>query len=423
MIMAVGKGINPDQLKTYTPFRQMSEHELILMADAVTLLSLRKGDVLFKAGDIDSNEFFLVEGKLELTSSDGKSRVMNGDDEIASRPIARLRPRQYTAKALGPCAVFYVDVDVLDEIESQYHESNTSNEDYAVDEAGSLDEIEMRQIYAEFSSALKKNKIVLPSLPEVAIKVRQMLEDEDVSADRLANSINADPAIAAKLIRAANSPIYHGSSKCETTKNAIVRLGLRTTQQLVLSFALRDLFQTSSKVLRAKMVESWEHSVEVAAISFVIADMIPRFKYSNEEVMLAGLIHDIGIIAILHFIELHPSLTQNSEKAEWVIDNLRRDAAVAILTHWNFPQELIDLVQEVHDWQRPGSVEADISDVVQVAVLHALIRRRKPLPVARIDNLPAFKILPLGELTPELTIEILDKAKEQIQSARSLIMG
>ncbi len=421
--MTPGNGISPDQLKAFTPFQNMVEHELILMADAVKLLNLRKGDVLFKVGDIDSNEFFLVEGKLELTSDDGKSRLITGKDDIASRPIARLRPRQYTARATGPCVVFYVDVDVLDEIQSQYYETSAANENYAVDEAGSIDEIEMREVYAEFSAALKKNKIVLPSLPEVAIKVRQMLEDENVTADRLALTINADAAIAAKLMRAANSPIYHGASKCDTTKNAIVRLGLRTTQQLVLSFALRDLFQTSSKVMRAKMVESWEQSVEVAAISFVIADMIPRFRYANEEVMLAGLIHDIGIIAILNFIELSPSLSLNPEKAEKAIEYLRRDAGVAILTHWNFPEELIELVQDVHNWGRSGSIEAGLCDVVQVAILHALIRRRKPLPIARIDTLPAFKILPLGELTPELTIEILDKSKEQILAARSLILG
>ncbi len=416
------KEILPEQLQRFVPFKQMAEHELILMADALTLLELKKGDVLFKAGDIDTKEFYLLQGKLELTSNDGKSRIMTAEDEVAERPVARLRPRQYTAKATVPSSVFYVDVDVLDEIQSQYIE-HQGDDVYAVDEAGSLDEIEMREIYTEFSSALKKNKIILPSLPEVAIKVRQMLEDERVTAERLASSINADPAIAAKLIRAANSPIYHGTSKCETTKNAIVRLGLRTTQQLVLSFALRELFQSKSKVLRAKMVAAWEHSVEVAAISFVIADMIPRFKYSNEEVMLAGLIHDIGIIAILHYIELHPSITQDSDKAEWIIERLRSDAATAILQHWNFPEELVEMVRKVHDWQRPASVDADLADVVQVAVLHALIRRRKPLPVARIDSLPAFKVLPLGELTPELTIEILDKSKEKILEARSLIVS
>lgn len=419
-----GRGIvTPEELKKFLPFQGLDEHQLLLLANNVELRRVPRGARLFEYGEIDNSEYFLLLGELELKARDGGARRVADHDETARRQIARLRPRQYTATATRESHLFVLDADILKQLQEELGSGGSGEAVYDVHELGSLDESESRELFADFKLALKRNNFVLPSLPEVAGKVRQLLADENVNAEKIAHAVNTDPAIAAKLIRAANSPLYHGSSKCESTRSAIVRLGMHNTKQLVVSFTLRDLFQTKSEKLKTQMKEAWQHSVEVAAISFVICRMIKTFPYPPEEVALAGLLHNIGVIAILSYIETHPSLLHDNVKLQQIIQQLRADAGVEILTRWKFPEIFIEVARSVESWQRDHVDAADICDIVQIAKLHSYIRNRQPLPVSHLDSVPALYKLPLGTLTPELTIQILDESRGQINDAVRLLAG
>ncbi len=418
-------GVSPEDLKRFLSFQGLDDHQLLLLASKVQVREFSTGQQLFEFGDIDSIEYFLIEGALELHANDGAVRVIADSDDAARRQIARLRPRQYTAIASCRSRVLLLDADILEDLQEDMKSGNEEAEAYFFDEVGSVDELESLQLLSDFQSALRQNKFVLPSLPEVAMRVRKLLEDENSNADRIADAVNSDPAIAAKLIRAANSPLYHGSTTCESTRNAIVRLGLINTKQLVVSFTLRDLFQTKVPALKKQMQEAWKLSVEVAAISFVICRMERErgFYHPPEEVMLAGLLHNIGVIAILAYIETHPSLLKDEEQWQKVIAQLQGEAGAEILTRWRFPDYYIEVAREASDWNRTHSSSADICDIVQVAKLHAFMRNRRPMPVQSMTEVPAFHKLPLGELTPELTIRILDEAKDQINVAKQLLNG
>jgi len=333
-----------------------------------------------------------------------------------------LRPRQYTATTVRDTQVYIIDADILEQLEAeQGKQSSSEMEAFFIDQHADPREAERQEMLAQFRSAVKHNTFILPSLPEVALKVRKVLEDPNANAEKIATLVNADPAIAAKLIRAANSSIYHGVAQCDTTRNAIVRLGLSNTRQLVVSFAIRDLFESKYPVLKTLMGEAWAHSVEVASISFVISRMTKGLAFSDEELLLAGLLHNVGVIAVLAFVENKPALIENNEKLRIVIDQLQAEAGATILEHWKFPREFVRVAKEVTDWTRDPKSSADMCDIVQVAKLQSFMRLRKPLPV-RMDKVPAFHKLPLGELTPELTIQILDDAKSLISETKSLFM-
>src|SRR5690606_25533821 len=83
------------------------------------------------------------------------------------------------------------------------------------------------------------------------------------------------------------------AAKCDSVQSAVVRLGLNTTRQLVISFTLRDLFQAPTPLLKKLMAEAWQHSSDVAAISMVLAQHTKLFN--PEEAMLAGLVSNIGV--------------------------------------------------------------------------------------------------------------------------------
>jgi HD-like signal output (HDOD) protein len=415
--------LNPESLKKFQPFETLDPHQLLLLRSHVRWQQYPKGQSIFNSGDIDSTEYFLLRGEIELQSPDGIRHRLTESHPTATRQLARLRPRQYTAVTMTACELIVVDADVIERIQDDLEDPGLALDSYGVSEVSSLDELESQELLLGFREALQSNQFVLPSLPEIALRVRQLLDHDDSDAKVISNAVNADPSIAAKLIRAANSPMYLGTRACETTRDAVVRLGLATTRQLVVSFAMRDLFDTKSKLLKQLMLKTWQQSVEVAAISYVIARMSRGSGLSPEEAMLAGLVHDVGVIAILTYVETKPDLIESADHLNVLLQNLRGEAGEEILQRWKFPQDLIDAAKGATQWDRQHNRSADYCDIVQIAKLHSYIWGKQALPVTRIDQLPAFEKLSLGEVTPELTIRILDEAREQITAVKAVLNG
>jgi len=414
------EGLKPEILKLFQPFQGLDLHQLLLLVKQVQCFSLSAGHRLFQAGDIDSNEYFLLEGEITFTSRDGSKHNIKHDQPVAKRQLARLRPRQFTAFAATACKVLIIDADVIEGLQDELTRQHDDQEDYSVNEVESLEALESQELLNRFKSALKRNHFVLPSLPEVAFKVRRLLESDDSSADDIATVVNADPAIAVKLVRAANSPIYHGANACESTRNAVVRLGLDTTRQLVMSFAVHDLFEASTPELKSCMRQAWQDSIEVAAISLVLGRKVRLAGHSAEEVMLAGLLHNIGVIAVVAFIESGNEKV-DADKLPAVIEALAIDASEVILKHWKFSNVFLQVVRESGNWLREHPFDADLCDEVLIARLHHAIRHKRLAELPPLSSISALRRLPLGEVTPELTITILDEAREQIDEARKFL--
>jgi HD-like signal output (HDOD) protein len=202
-------------------------------------------------------------------------------------------------------------------------------------------------------------------------------------------------------------------------QNAIVRLGLLTTKQLVIGFTLRDLFQTSAPLLHKLMAETWQQSMDAAAISFVLARHTKL--YDPEEAMLAGLVSNIGVLSVISYAKNYPQLLENEALLHVWIDKLKGEVGAMVLENWQFPDEIVEVARGCEDWGRCPTTRADLCDLVLVATLHSYIgKRRQPAP-PRLDQVPAYQKLALGKLTPELTLQILVEAKDQIAQARALL--
>lgn len=409
--------VSADQLAQFKTFAELSEEDRLVLASQLPLRRAARGEVLFRCGDIDAQDYFLLSGRLGLTADDGRERTVEGGSEAAAMPIARLRPRHYTARAQTPLEYFCVDCDLLDHLAESAEREQDMEVDFGVEQDAPADET--LQMLESFRDDLDNNRFRLQSLPEVALKVRKLLDDPGVGAAEVAGALNRDPAIAAKIMRSANSPLYFGVSKCETLRDAVVRLGLVTTKQLVLSFTLRDLFQSESPLLQQLMRDVWEHSLEVAAISFVLARHT-RLA-SPEEALLAGLTSNIGVLAVLNYAENYPSLLGDRERLNDYVERLRGEAGALVLENWQFPEEIVEAARSSRDWYRCPESGADLCDLVLIATLHSFIGKRvRPAP-PRLDQVPAFSKLSLGRLTPETTLTILEEARTQINEIRDLL--
>ena len=269
---------------------------------------------------------------------------------------------------------------------------------------------------------MRNNKLSLPSLPDVALKIRQLIADGTNNAKTIAQAVNSDAAIATKLIKAANSPLFRGTKEFESTSQAIVRLGMQTTQQLVTSFTLREVFKAKNPTIKKRMDTLWVNGIEIAAISSVLAKHIPGLN--PEQGLLAGLLHEIGTVPVLMYAEQYEEIANDPVQLEHAILGLSAEIGGVILKRWSFSDEIITVTQYARQWDREHEGPPDYCDLVIVAQLHAAMGKQpsEDDKMPSLEECPAFhKLSNHGKLTPEKSLTILAEAKEQIEETKLLL--
>jgi len=273
------------------------------------------------------------------------------------------------------------------------------------------------QFIKELLDDLENDNLVLPTLPEVAIKVRDTLEDESMGLADVAKIVTTDTALSARLIQIANSPLLRASREIESVEAAITRMGANMVRNLVTSIVMEQMFQATSDATDKRLRQVWEHSSEVAAISHALASQFT--KLPSDQALLAGLVHDIGALPILSRAEDVPELIEDEALLDNIIAKTHTQIGEAILRKWNFPDELIAVVAE-HENLTRNSAQTDLVDVVMVANLQSYLGTEHSLAQTDFNNVPAFAKL---GLQPDVSVVDLDETNQKIEAVKSALAG
>lgn len=403
-------------LRAFAPYSRLDRADLLVLAARTQRVELPARAVIFPLGDARRCDILLLEGTIELRASDGRSVSVAAGTPTAGKPVSPLLPRQHQATALGHVALLRVDTSGLADTLAL-----TDFPSYSVDEidddavpAGIVDDDLQRH-----HDALLSQPLSLPTLPEVAVMTRRLIDQDVADVGAIARIVERDAAIAAKLIKSANSPLFRGQTPVHACEQAILRLGTRTTRQLVVVFSMRELFRTNVPALRARMQALWHHSNEVAAICLVIARITGR--HPPDEALLAGLVHDIGVLPIYDYASRAADLAAKPSLLDAVVGKLRGRCGVLVLREWGFPDEFVRAAADAEDWLRDPAPEADMADLVIVAQVHAYLGKPSRPQTPPLVQLPAFRKLAGDDANPALSERILAEAAPAISEANSLL--
>lgn len=210
-----------------------------------------------------------------------------------------------------------------------------------------------------------------PTCLDVAILIRNTLKDPEVALDQVAKVVGLEPLIASKLLRLSNSVPYNPSGKAITDlRTAISRLGFESVRTTSLAVAMDQMmksknlagFDTLSKL-------TWEHSLEVAAISRALARRVGRVN--PDEALLAGIVHDIGIFYLLYRAAEYPEYRDNEASVLDLVIGWHESIGESLLHVLGLPERIVDAVRD-HDQLRSKSDSAmTLSDVLYFANLLA----------------------------------------------------
>lgn len=271
-----------------------------------------------------------------------------------------------------------------------------------------------QQFLEQLKTKIGNNELVLPTLPEVALKVRDAASNEDTTATQLAEIIVTDAALSARLLQVANSPLYRARHEIDNIVVAITRMGRTVVQGLVTSLVMQQLYQSTSHTLDTQFRKTWENSVNIAAMSRALASM--HKGLDPEQAMVAGLIHQIGKLPILTLAEDMPELANDEALLTEYLDALHPQVGKLIMESWEFPESLSVVPWQYTQYDRNASTEADYVDVVTVAHLEGLSSSGDN--TIDLCNVPAFAKL---GLQPELEILEIEGIAEEVEEAQSLM--
>ncbi|OUR60526.1 histidine kinase [Colwellia sp. 39_35_sub15_T18] len=265
-------------------------------------------------------------------------------------------------------------------------------------------------LYTILMEKIKQDALVLPTLPEVALKVRQAADDSDINLGQMADIIAQDPALSLGMIKVSNSALLGRSVKVETVSQAVTRIGLRQIKSIATAMALEQVFVSENDVVAMYMKKSWRKTVDIASVAISLMSLyLKEHKHTPltlDTITLAALIHNIGVLPILTEAEQHPDIFANPTFLQQAIIKLSGKLGGTISRAWELSDELTLLVEswsdltvlpkEVHylDFIRAGAIYHNIfkNESTQEVLLNSYVKKGV-LPTADFMQSDDFQAL------------------------------
>ena len=265
----------------------------------------------------------------------------------------------------------------------------------------------------------------LPSPTNVAIKIIKLANEPEVDIDRIIKILHCDPALASKILRIANSPLYPYSKKIENLHQAVMVLGLNATISLALSFSLMKSLQTHR---RSGLDYSlyWKRAILAGTACRVLGAACGLAEI--EELYLSSLIQDLGMLALDQvFLDLYnpPELDQTCHAS--IIAHEKQCLAVNhaavgswLLTQWNFPDRIRLAIAGSDDSSRIPPQDERAKFVYCVSLsgkIAEIFLRESHSEYLQIVKEEAHNLL---NLTPEALMEVLETTEDLIPETEKI---
>lgn len=271
-----------------------------------------------------------------------------------------------------------------------------------------------QKIKQDILTAIDNDTLVLPTLPEVALNVREITQDEDSGIGDLIEVINKDAALSARILKVCNSPLFRGANEINNLNMAVGRLGMQYTSSLAMGLAMEQMFQATSEMIDVRMRDTWKRSTEIAGMCSVLAR---REGHLNPgQATLAGLIHAIGALPVLKYVEDH-DIQINSVMLDNLLDELQPFVGDKILEKWAFPDDLRIIPKECVNFQRKVA-QADYADLVMISMLQLVAGTDHPYNEMDWTEISAFQRL---DIDPNFTEEEDEDLSAQMEAAMAML--
>lgn len=279
----------------------------------------------------------------------------------------------------------------------------------------------LKKSNADYSDLLIKLEDI-PTLPVVAMKVNELINDPNSSSSDIAEVLKKDQVLTAKILRLVNSSYYAIPGGVADVQRALAFLGFNTLAQLVLSLSVFSIFTEVSNE-EFSMPDFWRHALGTAVCSEIIARRLKHPK--PEEAFTCGLLHDIGKL-VMHEIDSNRLMTivREANQRQCGFVDVEREMDLpghaylgeVIATRWGLPQVIRLAIRYHHfDVSKMSSILATAKPTIYIVRLANTICVKNQ--VGRSGDCSPGQITP-DMLTPlQLTPSDVEQIEGELKSA------
>jgi HD-like signal output (HDOD) protein len=280
--------------------------------------------------------------------------------------------------------------------------------------------VEMQAREQAISAAIREISHIA-TLPEITLRIVELVEDPKSTAQDLHKVIANDPALCARILKVVNSAFYGLPGQIASINRAIVLLGLNAVKNIAIAASLAKLFRGGQLAPSFNARDLWLHSMATAAASKAIADSLKLGL--ADEAFLAGLIHDIGIVVEIQYdrhklVEVVGRVQPNDEGVP-AADMLAAETEIFGANHqdfgrglcekWKFPKSFVNVTGFHHN---PMALPADSRTLASVVCVAD--RLAAELPGAFRIDLPSTAIPPEVLETLRLSTTAVDEIRARL---------
>jgi putative nucleotidyltransferase with HDIG domain len=270
----------------------------------------------------------------------------------------------------------------------------------------------------------------LLTLPDVFIRINQLLESPSSTTDDIAQAVSQDPAFTVRLLRVANSSFYGFSSAIDTVSKAVAVIGTSQIRNLALSTAVASSFSGLPNKL-VSMENFWRHSLYCGLAARKLARLAG--KCDAEAVFTAGLLHDIGELiifnrlpeqakdALMLVLDSADELSMHQAEQQTLgFDHAQAGGELAL--QWKLPALLEECIAFHHDIHSAKRYPREIA-LVHIANILALMAEVKTLDPADVAPIDAQAWVISGLSAATVIAEVVGEIQAEIAEAEALFFG
>ncbi|MFM2287623.1 MAG: hypothetical protein RL684_766 [Pseudomonadota bacterium] len=214
---------------------------------------------------------------------------------------------------------------------------------------------------------LSAGNLELPSYPKAALQLQRLLADDNADSARIIRILGAEPVLAARILRMANSAALNPAGRTVSElREAVSRLGFDALRSAAVGFAVAQLRKAAAyQGIEMQLDALWRDCNAVAATCYVIARGTRRF--SADTALLCGLVSGIGKLYILTRAKDHPALLADPATYDHIINDWHATIARAVLETWSMSDEIVQAVQNAGTVANDVRSAPSLADVLSVA--------------------------------------------------------
>ena len=258
----------------------------------------------------------------------------------------------------------------------------------------------------------------LPGFPQVALRVRRALAQEDIAIDDVVRIVSAEPSLAVRLLELANSVALNPRAQRVTTlRTAIARMGFSLARSATMAFAMSQMCRAAAwRGLASHFREVWDTSSRLAAISYVVAKH--REREDADQALLAGMLHAMGRLFVLQRLGAFPALLNDAAMRAEIEHLWRARAGRALLERWDLGADVLDAACDFDQAHAPGPGEPSLSDVLLASRYLVGVLDPAEVEGAAFITAPAFQRLALDAAA---AASVLNASAAEIASLRAAL--